>query len=168
MHCEILTRLPRLYFIRDCTSFDQDLTNTQLLSAQSYLDALSSGAAAAPAAPAVKTYLSNVSSGAASAPTSGGGIASYLSSLPVTTAVGGAGIASYLSSVPSNPTPLGGGGITSYLSTVATSPTRSGGAGISSYLDSIHKACDAVQPDTTGCSEAISDYMSAVSSGAAP
>jgi hypothetical protein len=151
---------------------DQDLTvlSQFIISfAQSYLDALSSGAAAAPAAPAVKTYLTNVSSGAASAPTSGSGIASYLSSLPVTTAhAGGAGIASYLSSVPSNATPLGGGGISSYLATVATNPNRAGGAGISSYLDSIQQACDAVQPDTTKCSEAISDYISAVSSGAEP
>lgn len=118
----------------------------------------------------MKTYLSNVSSGAVSKPTSGSGIASYLQSLPVTTShAGGAGIASYLSTVPSNPTPRGGGGgITSYLNTVLTSPTRAGGAGIGSYLDSIHQACDAIQPDTTKCSEAISDYMSAVSSGAAP
>ena len=121
-----------------------------LLFNQSYLDALSSGAAEAPAAPAVKDYLSDLSSGATAAPTSGGGIASYLASLPV------------------NNNQLSGGGITSYLSTVATNPVQTGGAGIGSYLDSITQACDAVQADKSECAEAISDYMSALSSGDAP
>ena len=59
-------------------------------------------------------------------------------------------------------------GITSYLDTVSTGPVRTGGAGIINYLDTINQECDAFQPDTTKCAEAISDYMGALSSGHAP
>ena len=111
---------------------------------------MGSGAVAAPSAPAVQEYISDVSSGSTSAPTSGSGIANYLDS------------------VPTNPNQLSGGGITTYLATVATNPERVGGAGIGSYLDGISQACDAAQPDTSECAEAISDYASALSSGAAP
>ena len=128
---------------------------------QSYLDALSSGAAEAPAAPAVKELINTASSG--------GGIASYLSSLPVTNArAGGAGMSSYLATVPSNPTQFSGAGISSYLNTVPSNPVRMAGTGMSSYLDSVNQACDAAQPDTSGCAEAISEYVGALSTGAAP
>jgi hypothetical protein len=81
-----------------------------------------SSSSAAPSAPAVKKLLDSVSSG--TTPT-GPGIASYLTSLPVTNIhAGGAGIGSYLSSVPIN-------------------SARMGGAGIASYLDSINAACEA-------------------------
>lgn len=57
-------------------------------------------------------------------------------------------------------------GIANYLDSVATTPSRTGGAGIGNYLDSIHKACDTNQP-TTKCAEAITNYMGALSNGAA-
>ena len=52
-------------------------------------------------------------------------------------------------------------GIATYLDSAWT-----GGAGIGNYLDSIHKACDTNQP-TTKCAEAITNYMGALSNGAA-
>ena len=109
-----------------------------------YLDNLTSGAAA-PSAPAVKSLFESVSAG--NTPT-GAGISNYLSSLPVSSTVGGAGIASHIASLPSS----------SY---------RAGGAGLVNYLDGIGQACDGVKP-TSECAEAVSDYMSALSSGDAP
>ena len=53
---------------------------------KNFLDALGSGAASAPSAPAVASYANDVASGSVSAPTSGSGIASYLSTVPVTSA----------------------------------------------------------------------------------
>ena len=106
---------------------------------------MTSGAAAAPSAPIVKDLLDSVSSGVT---TTGSGVANYLSSLPVTNnRAGGAGITSYLSSVPAN-------------------SARMGGAGIGSYLDSIHQACDA--HPTSECAQAITSYLDALSTGAAP
>ena len=110
---------------------------------------MTSGAAEAPAAPAVQEYLSDVSSGATSVPTSGSGIASYLSAM---------GSASALS---------GGAGIPTHVGSLASGNQLSG-AGITGYLDVISQACDAAQPNTSECAEAISDYVGAVSSGDAP
>ena len=113
---------------------------------------MTSGAASAPAAGAVETMVADVSNGTVSPPTSGGGIANYLSALPVTSVrAGGAGIQSHVGALPSGSSQLSG-------------------AGIPSYLDSVNQACDASsQVDTTSeCAQAISDYASALSSGDAP
>jgi hypothetical protein len=89
---------------------------------KNFLDALSSGAAAAPSAPAVASYAKDVASGNVAPPVSGSGIASYLSTVPVTSAR------------------VGGAGITSYQDTVATTSSRVSGAGIASYADSVNTA----------------------------
>ena len=84
---------------------------------------MTTGATVAPSYPAVQEYFSDVSTGATAAPTSGAGIASYLSSLPVSSVRGGAGIQTHTGAFTSN-------------SAIA-------GAGIASYLDHIASACDA-------------------------
>lgn len=95
-------------------------------------------------------------------------LTSYLDDLSAKAAPPRKGIASYLDTVSTAPARAGGAGIGNYLNSVATSPVRNGGAGIINYLDTINQECDAVQPDTTKCAEAISDYMGALSSGQAP
>lgn len=111
---------------------------------------MTSGATSAPPAGAVETMVADVSNGTVSPPTSGGGIANYLSALPVTSVrAGGAGIQSHVGALPSS----------SQLS----------GAGIPNYLDSVNQACDASSSASTSeCAQAISDYASALSSGDAP
>jgi len=94
---------------------------------KSYLDNLTTGAAAAPSTPAVQSYLEDVSSGAAAAPTSGAGIASYLDAIGTNTALsGGAGITSHANRLAAT-TSLSGRGMPSYLDTVggAISPAVS-------------------------------------------
>ncbi len=95
---------------------------------KSYLDNLTTGAAAAPSTPAVQSYLENVSSGAAAAPTSGAGIASYLEAMGTNSALsGGAGIASHVNNLPASAVCISGNGMSSYLDTVggAISPAVS-------------------------------------------
>jgi len=57
-------------------------------------------------------------------------------------------------------------GITNYLDSIPSQPTRTAGAGIGSYLDNVNHACDATP--TSECAEAITDYMSALSTGDEP
>eukprot|EP00986_Skeletonema_menzelii_P019538 scaffold28378_cov137-Skeletonema_menzelii.AAC.1 len=57
-------------------------------------------------------------------------------------------------------------GVKSYLDSIPAPVTRVAGAGFTSYLDTVAKGCDAVQP-VEECAEAITNYMSAVSTGAA-
>eukprot|EP00984_Skeletonema_dohrnii_P029288 scaffold19766_cov50-Skeletonema_dohrnii-CCMP3373.AAC.1 len=57
-------------------------------------------------------------------------------------------------------------GVKSYLDSIPAPVTRVAGSGFTSYLDTVAKGCDAVQP-VEECAEAITNYMSAVSSGAA-
>merc|ERR1711935_426997 len=115
----------------------------------------------APAAEAYSAPAAATASTAAfiSTPLSGGGIGSYLDTVPQNQAVGGPGITSYLDTVPQNPS-IGGAGISSYANNVGgsaaaakaysapaaaapstatatfTSTPLSGG-GITSYLDSV-------------------------------
>ena len=88
---------------------------------KNFLDALSSGAASAPSAPAVASYAADVGSGFVAAPTSGSGIASYLNTVPVTSArQGGQGLTSYLDTVGSTSSALSGPGLASFADSVNT------------------------------------------------
>jgi len=118
----------------------------------SYLDTLAPGGAppASTSATAVTSYLDAMTSGVVEAP-SPQAVGSYLDALStgvVTTPSSGATIASYLST-------LGTG--------AAGVPT---GSGPTSYLDSISEACLAKDP-SPDCTEAMTDYFGAVSTGAA-
>jgi len=88
---------------------------------KSYLDNLTTGAAAAPSTPAVQSYLEDVSSGAAAAPTSGAGIASYLDAIGTNTALaGGAGITSHANRLAATTSLSKRGMPPSYLDTVGS------------------------------------------------
>ena len=116
---------------------------------QGYISSVGSNSAIQGSASAVKSYLDAMSSGATAAP-----------SAPV--------IKSYLDDMSSGAAsvPTSGAGIANYISSLPVTVSRVGGAGIGSYLDGIHQACDA--HPTSECAQAITSYMDALSTGAAP
>eukprot|EP00970_Alexandrium_tamarense_P016403 scaffold6493_cov217-Alexandrium_tamarense.AAC.1 len=116
---------------------------------KSYLDAMSTGVTKVPSAPAVQSFVNDISAGHVAPPTSGAGIASYLSSLPVSNGR------------------AGGAGIQSHLNTIPTTSSSLSGAGFTTYLDTINRECDAVAP-TEACADAIGNYMEALTTGDAP
>ena len=130
---------------------DEEIASSSDSAVAGYLDAVASGEVASPSAPAVKTFLDTVASG--SLPGSGAAIASYLESLDSVSAAPratGRGVPTYLDSVQSS----GGPSIASQ------------GSIRTSYLDAIAEACEGNQPMEI-CAPTISNYLDALSSGAA-
>ena len=136
-----------------------------------YLEALSSGAVAAPSAPAVKSYLDDLGSGSVAPPSSGSSISSYLDVLGggvAAAAGGGQGAPSYLDAINEVCAPSYDSNGDRTQSDEALSEAC--GAivdGVPSYLDSaLSEVCDGDAP-TKVCAPAITSYLDALSSGAA-
>ena len=95
------------------------------------------------------------------------GASAFVQNSPSTSRCSKTSLPSYLDDIGA-PTMSGGSGIANYLDSVPSSSARTGGAGIGSYLDSIAVECNGVTGPSPQCAEAITDYMTAISSGDAP
>ncbi len=97
------------------------------------------------------------------------GANAFVQNSPATTARSSkTSLPSYLDDIGAPANSGGSSGIANYLDSIPSTPNQLSGAGFVSYLDSIALECNGAAGPSAPCAEAITDYMTAVSSGDAP